>query len=365
MVARKTYRRKRTSTKRYGRRRNGFNKSYSGYKRKAYRRAGRSGMRRRVALPKYFVAQMNPFDSAGYGVRVPDTNTAPSSAFYTYDEGKIETSVAGRCIAQSFIPSATNYAQGGVQGGSANIWTWNATSWNAGAVTTSKVASVNANYSLCRPVAHAVRLTCNGAASAVTGFIHVALMTVNTTASTPNSSEMPKTLSDMACLPGYRRLTLSSLCENPLIVVNRFLDETGHRYVACVNTYEDDLPTAGSTEGTFNVQYSWMQILVVVESSTVANTIVNYENICHFEGQSRSTGLARDFDAEAPNRPLLEKVSHAVASTECAFYENSSEYAMRVQKSLGLFGVGGGVPFSLNKGGSGYAKPYVGGTRNP
>ena len=364
--------RKRSSTKRsYGRKRSGSSSSRSSSSRGTTTRR-RSYYSRRanqaqtvVKFPKYFKAQMNPFDMGGYGARIPDTNTAPSSSLYCYDEGVISTSAASKTVGALMMPSGGIFLYSGVEGASP-AFSWNAVDWANAATRRAKDTAVASSYSLIRPVAHAVRLTCNGAAASVTGFVHIALVSVDTEAASLNASAtIPKTLSNMASLPQYRRVTLSSLCENPLIVVNRFLDETAHRYVNVgAGVTGNDVPAAGSKEAQFNVANSWMSILIVLESSSVGSNSVNFEDICHFEGQSLCSGLSRDFDAEPPNRPLLERVSHAVGMTEAVFYENSSEYANRVKQSLELMGVRGvgGQSSSLNKGGSGYAKPYIGGT---
>jgi len=212
-------------------------------KRRSYRRAAprrrAPRMAPRVVVPKYFKAQMNAFDSGGYGVRIPDTNTAPSSAFYCYDEGSV-SAVLAKSNAIAFFPNAQKYASTGTAGVGLT-WTWNVANWTADTLQTAKSSAVIANYTLARPVAHSVRLTCNGASSATTGFVHIALVSVNTLATTPNASNLPKNVTDMSSLPGYRRVTLSSLTENPLIISNRFLDESAHHnHVSHFPTYSNN-----------------------------------------------------------------------------------------------------------------------------
>jgi len=335
-----------------------------------YRKRITRRMNRAVSLPKYFVTQMNPFDNQGYGARIPDTNTAPSSAFYTYDEGVLATSAASKTIGILLQPNSTTLAQKGIEGISP-AFTWNGTDWDDASTARAKAIAVADNYCVVRPVSHGVRLTAGGASSGLTGFVHVALISINTLAGFPNATTtgIPQSLSNMASLPHYRRITVSSLAENPFVIVNRFLDETAHRYIgtrsSAGGTMNQDIPETGSTYGTFNTPNSWMYILVVLESTAAGANSINFEDVCHHEGQSKASGLARDFDAEAPNRPLLERVSHAVAVTNASFYENQAEFATRVNRSLAVLGGGGSrITSTQMSGGQGFSKTSVGGTRN-
>lgn len=262
---------------------------------------------RNFTLPKFTLAQLNPFDRDAMHCRVPDESTAPSSSFYTYDEVAMSanSAIAGGAVVGFFLPSCEVY---GTFANSVTTvtWAWAAAYGNQFAA--SKAAAISNQYALSRPVAHGIRITCPLAPTTTTGTVHVALYSMSTFGFA--TWTLPTSLPQLPELPYYRRVTLASLTQTPLVISNRYLDQTAFRYTAVQST--DLLNTTGAM---FQVPNSWMGILIVVEGhgQAVGTPVINVENIGHYEGQSSWGGLTMDMPAE-PSRPAVMEASARVTS---------------------------------------------------
>lgn len=346
------YRRKRSAARRPYKRRAPVRRTYARKRRAPVRRRrvgrGGGGTAPTMMVPKYLESQVNPFNKSCYGVRIPDDNTAPSSPYYTFDEGTITvTGNAGamKSNATFFLPSTLVFAYDGTQKAALlDGWDFNAVSWSdaTGLHKTAQQSGVTGQYEAARPVAHAVRLTCGVSPTAAQGFVHIGLWCPDANPGNPNGAVVPKKISEMTNLTGYRRITLASLCENPFVVVNRYLDMTSARYddlQAATSKASGSIPSAGTTQGSIQIAYSWMSIVVALELPATAGSVsVSYENICHAEGQSLPTALAKDFNAEPGNRAVMDGVSDVLSNMDCSFYETTNEYVIRHNAALARFG---------------------------
>jgi len=210
------------------------------------------GMRRSYfTLPKFLIAQIDPFSRSSMHVRVPDDSTAPSSSFYAYDENTLGTTAAttaGWANAMYFYPNAVIVGATATSA-SASTWTWTAS--YGGTVAISKAATIQAQYKLCRPVAHGIRITCGLAPTSTTGYVHVGLYSMNLY--NASTWSLPTSITDLSELPFYRRLTLAALTQTPLVIANKFLDQTAFRYVA---TTSDEVFNAN--RGNFQVCFDFV-----------------------------------------------------------------------------------------------------------
>nr|WAE42822.1 MAG: capsid protein [Cressdnaviricota sp.] len=277
--------------------------------------------------PKFLCAQINPFDRGVVGVRVPDDSTAPSSSFYVFDETSITTTAATKNNAKMYMPALNAFAANATEGNSLVTW---GSDMNASTSATQKYAAIQAQYSLFRPVAHAVRLTCSGAPTTQTGYVHYCLLPLSTFAVTSGAWKAPTTVSDMTTLPGYSRATLASLTQTPLIIVNRWMDQTAFRYID-VKAHEWNNDTTGATGGMFETMMQWMAIIVMVEGA-VANSGIQVESILHCEGQSLFSGLSRDIDAEPGDRVVFDGVSEALGNASSSMPDSPQGMMSRVSE---------------------------------
>lgn len=293
-------------------------------------RARASRQKRKFQLPKFMMAQIDPFHPDSYNVRVPDESTAPSSAFYLFDSTNLRVVInATNAAASYFYPSCAAVCATSTEVSSAT-WAWPAA--YGGVQAPSRTALAQAQYSVARPVAHGVKIACPLAPTSVTGFCHIALYTLDLFGNA--TWTLPTTVSQMTECPFYRRVTLASLTQTPLVVVNKYLDQTAFRYTDTGSNEALDAP-----KGAFHVPGSWMGIMVVVEGHTVAagTSIVNVETICHLEGQSKFGGLNTDGQAEQGNIYVQQQAANASSRASPSYMENSQEAFSRAANMASNF----------------------------
>ena len=111
----------------------------------------------------------------------------------------------------------------------------------------------------------------------------------------------------MRDLPFYRKVTLASLTQSPLTVVNKFLDQTAFRYSAT-----DELAAGfnNTGRGQFQIAHSWSTIFVAVEGAPSASNALGIEMILHTETITKA-GATNSSSPAAPGNS-----SHGVC---CAY----------------------------------------------
>jgi len=267
---------KRTPVRRY-RRRN----AYSAPRRTYTRRRAPS---RRTKAPckcpselspgaKWAIAQLDPFDPNCLGAKIPDSNTFPSIANTDTDIVSLAASAATFLAGIAFRPQ---YTWGTVTGvGAAGVVGWGAT-YSTLASNRVKRTDYATTMELTRPVAHAIRMSSPIAPTTATGFVHIALA-VETQFST-SSWAYPTTVAEIAGCQYYKRVTLASLTQSPLTVINKWVDDTGFRYSSPA-TDQTSTNSAG-----FQSDYGWANIVVIVEGGPTTGTLLSFEHILLSEG---------------------------------------------------------------------------------
>lgn len=272
-----------------------------------------------VMVPAFTLAQANPFSAEAVGCRVPDDSTAPSSTFVLREEYALTNSGNGAPWARALFcwPQAKYYACA-AQGTSPTAVDWGAAyATNCGAW--SKQATVVSQYNVVRPVAHGVRICCSLAPTSTTGFVHMALYTPDTFNAA--TWALPTTTAAMREMPFYKKVTLASLTQSPLYIVNKYLDETAFRYS---DPSSPGFAVGGSSGQEFQTMTSWMGILIFVEGhsvSTLDSVILDVDICCHFEGQSKYSAIRLDQTAERKNIRVMDATGEAVANSDATTYE--------------------------------------------
>ena len=64
----------------------------------------------------------------------------------------------------------------------------------------------------------------------------------------------------------YRKVTLASLTQSPLTVVNKFLDQTAFRYI---DTTEATAGFTNASRANFHITHSWGTIFVALDGAQV------------------------------------------------------------------------------------------------
>ncbi|UYD39143.1 MAG: capsid protein [Wigfec virus K19_259] len=308
-----------------------YNKKRDGNNRKVLRRKLKRGGR---MSSKFVNAQINPFSADVYGVRCPDTNTAPSTALFSYDTYSLLASTNASSVALAschlFRANSAAFAVAS-NGASSSSWTWPAAFGGTTAI--AQQATYENTLTGVRVLAHGVRISCPLTLLNTTGYVHVCLYPQNMYDKTTWSA--PTTIASMNSLPGYKRMTLVSLIENPLIVVNKFTSSGAFNYRA---PSDDNTGNSASVHNVSSIGGGWMDILIAVEgypagaaSSTTIPVVA--ENIIHYEAVSdySNTQLERRDNAEPANTPIYDAASHVSATEEASFYDNVANVADRVR----------------------------------
>lgn len=232
---------------------------------------------------KYLAAQINPFEDSVTGVKIPDANSMPSSTVKSDDYFTLTLAAGESCSANAITVDPSTYRISAPVGSAGSSWTWAAA--YGGTTSASKRGQMASECAAYRAVAQAVRITSGLAPTTVTGFVHVALYIV----STYNQAtwDLPTTVTALANLPGYKRIPLSRLTTEGLVVVNRPLDCTSQRY--------EDIDAAvgqtASTQNEFQIPHQWAVILIAVEGVPLASTPIVIEVATHYETIQRPTAV--------------------------------------------------------------------------
>jgi hypothetical protein len=307
-------------------------KAYLKRKTKKYARKAVAKATGFSSLHPFAAAQINPFSQKAYGARIPDSNTAPSAAFQTYDEYNLPTigTNANAAALNVMLPVTYVMPTGTL---TLNGWSWGSGYGTQGSgfssASSSKLSAVEANYSAIRPVAHGIRITCPLSLLNATGYLHVCLYADSIFGDTTWS--YPTSISQMTSLPGYVRMTLAELCTKPLIYVNRFLSQDAFTYRDPSDSAETQVVsgTAVKTVNTAAVPYSWMSIMVAVEGapsggSSPGIVAVVIQSLIHWEGTMIAGGLDQQKKPEKDNPPVLSSTTNTVTNLPPAFVESST-----------------------------------------
>jgi len=214
---------------------------------------------------KFALAQLDPFETKCLGAKIPDSNSIPSISNQDTDIIPMPVGAGLECTA--FRPSYT-WGYISAVGAASSV------SWGASYTTLAQNRQKRTNYlavaELTRAVAHGVRISSPLAPTIATGFVHVGLATE----SMYNAAtwQFPTTVGEMANLAYYRRVTLASLTQTPLTVINKWIDDTAFRYVDAGWTAGNATAQEIQTDG------GWAAILVMVEGGNNSAATLSVEH---------------------------------------------------------------------------------------
>lgn len=302
--------------------------SYRGrgrYRRRSYRRYTPRAppMRRRRGLTKFQLGQVDPFDDRVFGVKIPDSNTMPSSTFVVNDEWDLATAVGQTYAAAAFQPelSNTRYAATAAAG----VFTW--PNQNGGTVS-SRFGAAQANYQMYRVASHGIRISVPTAPTSTVGFLHVCIYSNDLAQANP--LRLPTTVAQMNNSTWYKRYTLASLTQQPLTIVNKILDCTTQMY-RDINLVDQPPATTGSASILHTT--GWSTIVVAVEGVPAQTTALSVESIYHCEVLPLATGIISPSPAAPFNSAELEGASNIARREDATMLdtEKTSHLAQAVQ----------------------------------
>jgi len=280
---------------------------------------------------KFVMLQSDPFDTKYFGAKIPDSSTLPSiSTPVQYNQALTTTTAAADnpslAHAWAFYPS-TNIATCVAQGTTSSAWDWNGA--GSSRIDAPQYSAFRTQFEAFRPTAHAIRLSCPFAPTSTTGFVHIAIATetVYTSggASAVHFANLASNLGELSGYSFYKRVTLASLTQSPITLINKWTDETAFRYQS---PWAAENGTSGGNPLTFHIPWSWGTLIVAVEgASTVTTggqtiTPLQAEVVLHTECIPDKTSTLLGSTAAAYAPAMLSAVSSAVANTDFAHTED-------------------------------------------
>jgi len=270
---------------------------------------------------KFALAQIDPFHPQCLGAKIPDSNTQPSIAVTDMETTNLTSANTTFVHAMAFRPAYDNGTVLATSGLGAVVWplVWAGTP-------RSKRASYVAAIEINRPVAHAIRISSPLAPTSATGFAHICLSTETTF--NVSTWQFPTTISQMSGCQYYKRVTIASLTQTPLTVINKWIDDTAFRYTS------PESGAFGTTSGELQTDLSWATIIVMVEGAPVG-TPLSFEHILLTEAIPQKTGVILGNAAAASSPGTISSVSQMSAVTE-PFHTEAGQESYMAQASAAL-----------------------------
>jgi len=354
---RRPYRRRRATTIRrssYSRSRPAYSRTRYASSRRPYRRRASTLRRRPQACScpgemspgdKFVMIQSDPFDTKYFGAKIPDSSTLPSiptPVQYNQSLSIAAGAAPSMAHAWAFYPAVTNSFITAI-GNAPGAW-----GWAGAAVQNAQQASAfRQQFEAYRPTAHAIRLSCPFAPTSTTGFVHIAVATEtsfnNAGVGAGQYLNLASSLADMSGYTFYKRVTLASLTQSPITLINKWTDESAFRYQAPAAAESND---STGNPLTFHIPWSWGTLLVAVEGASTNNTVgqplspLQAEVVLHTECIPDKSSTLLGSTAAAYNSGVLNAVSQAVAQTDFAHTEEQQDstvrsYAQEVANAIG------------------------------
>lgn len=313
----------------YRRPRRRYNRSYApSYRRAAPRRVSRkkraTPAKRHVCTcsseldpgEKFLLGQADPFEPKVIGAKIPDSNTVPSVAVPTTQLSTPNlTSGAGVVDCVAFLPWLTNSIIDATSG--VGAWTWPAAYTGAGVGDWNNASAFRTSFELGRPVAHGIRLSSSVAPTSATGFIHIAVAyeSFNASATWPFAT----TIAAMSGYSWYKRVTLASLTQTPLTIVNKYVDETAFRYSGA-----DTGGTESALPMEFHVPFGWGAILIACEGIP-STSPVQAEMILHAEAIPKNSSVIQGNSAAAYSPAIIGASAQMTSNTDFTHTEDNQQ----------------------------------------
>jgi len=286
---------------------------------------------------KFALAQLDPFHPNALGAKIPDSNTMPSIANASQDQVSAPLATTGFMTGFAFRPYYS-YATIAATPASATAVTWGA-NVAANASNRRDYTSFVAQMEASRPVAHAVRLVSQLAPTSATGFVHIGLSTESYYGNVSATWQFPTTVNEMTGLAFYKRVTLASLTQSPLTVINKWIDERGFQYhdPAQVPVISSGAPS----EVTSPFGFSWSTIVVLIEGAPSTPSPLSAEHLLLTESLPKKDSILIGTQA-APNSPgTMSAVSTMSGNTDFTHTEDGQD--SYIQRGLESFQEGAAV----------------------
>jgi len=286
---------------------------------------------------RFALAQLDPFHPQATGAKIPDSNTMPSIANLSVDQVSCPVATSNFMTGFAFRPTYNQAVINATPVDAATV------SWGATVLTNAAdrrdLAAIVSAFEGIRPVAHGVRVSSSLAPTSATGFVHLGLSIESAFGNAAGTWQFPTTVNQMTGLAHYKRVTLASLTQSPLTVINKWIDERAFQYedpnqvVGIATTQSDE------TRNPFH--WSWCFIVVLVEGAPSTSSPLSAEHILLTEALPKKTGILIGTQA-APNSPgTMSAVSSMVSDQDFGHTEANQQNF--IQEGLQSFAQGAAV----------------------
>lgn len=276
---------------------------------------------------KFALAQLDPFHSNAMGAKVPDSNTQPSiSSTDTEQVTLLSSGLSTDLFGMAFRPSFT-YGTITATPGSPLNW---GVAYVTNALNRSKRTAYAAAIELTRPVAHAVRLSSPLAPTSASGFVHIAISTETTFGA--NTWQYPTTIAQISGCQFYKRVTLASLTQSPLTIINKWIDDTAFRYSSPTANIES------ATASVFQTDYAWGNIVMILEGVPTGVNVISAEHLLMSEGIPQKDSPIIGTPAAASSPGTLQATAEMQAHSEP--FHTEAEQEGYIQRGVNAFAQG-------------------------
>lgn len=273
---------------------------------------------------KFAFAQLDPFEPKCLGAKIPDSNTIPSIVQSDTDQVAIAAPPsAGLLVAMAFNPT---YNSATLEAGQLGTPDPTQIQWTGTFKTRRNFTTVVNSIEAFRPVAHALRLSCALSPTTATGFVHIGLV-VESRRNELNVAvpDYPRTVNEMTGLSLYKRVTLASLTQSPITLINKWIDDTGFRYEDPDIPYSFIASTATASTINFNFNSSWGTLVVMVEGAPTTSSPISVEHLLLSEMLPRKDSFILGTQAAPNSTGTMSAVSTMVGEIDFAHTEAQQE----------------------------------------
>jgi len=260
------------------------------------------------------MAQLDPFDISVSGAKIPDSTVIPSISTTDVEQVTLASSaVLTDLNGMAFRPA---YTWGTVNATAGAAVTWGI-AYATNAINRSKRTAYNSAIELFRPVAHAIRISSSLAPTTASGFVHIAISTESEFGNV--TWTYPTTVAQISGCQFYKRVTLASLTQSPLTIINKWMDETAFRY----NAPNSDVATG--TSMSFHTDRSWGTIVILTEGAPVSSNILSAEHLLISEGIPQKDGPILGSPAAANSPGVIASTASMVSNSEPTHTEGDQQ----------------------------------------
>lgn len=262
---------------------------------------------KKQSIPRFTLAQVDPFNQKAFGVKIPDDNTADSCTAFSRSDVTLVTGATngvgavfrGNPFPFQVTPTAA----------SQTTWTWGAAF--SGGTTASNQSNLASSFAAIRTAAFGIQISTRLSYTAAAGIVHIALLPEMLNLTT---WDLPTSTTALGYAPFHLKIPLAELVENGYTITSKYTDAMAFRYIdPGVSDLNGSTPYPNS-----NPTSGWNVIMVWVEGAPASSTVLDIEYIAHYECLPPATAVSGGVITTTPAQP------HSPATLAATHYVNDN-----------------------------------------